>query len=441
RPHKAGRDAQARADHQVGPPVARFHRGGGATGDRRQARPSRVPWQPQSEVTTAPDGKGHFRHYEHGSIYWTFKTGAREVHGAIREKWQSLEWERGVLGYPTSDETATPDGKGRFNHFQNGSIYWTPQSGAHEVHGAIRQKWAALGWETGYLGYPTSDETTAPDTVGRYNHFQGGSIYWTPARGAFAVHKEVRDVWASQRYELGELGYPIEDTHTGNPKRQRFEGGAIENRQIKKPKTTVQLRLHAVSLVDETTDLESGDDEMHMGGAVVDGSGATRAVEKFWVADFNESGLRHKPFDPPKVLYTFGLSHSPGWPKTYVSTLLLAEADDGGFDKVLRELLKKIREYVIEQAKKAGPAIAAAFGAAVGAAAGIIGAAIGALIGYVVGELFDWFDSVFEDDILSPAVFNVTVPDVWAFAASNADTRTAKGADGEYTIRADYALG
>lgn len=28
----------------------------------------------------------------------------------------------------------------------------------HEVHGAIRDKWASLGYERGLLGYPISDE-------------------------------------------------------------------------------------------------------------------------------------------------------------------------------------------------------------------------------------------------------------------------------------------
>jgi uncharacterized protein with LGFP repeats len=50
------------------------------------------------------------------------------------------------MGYPTTDELSTPDGIGRYNHFDKaGSIYWTPGTGAHEVYGAIRQRWSALG--------------------------------------------------------------------------------------------------------------------------------------------------------------------------------------------------------------------------------------------------------------------------------------------------------
>ena len=47
-----------------------------------------------------------------------------------------------------------PDGRGRARDFDNATISWTPQTGAHEVHGDIRVKWATLHW----LGYPLTDE-------------------------------------------------------------------------------------------------------------------------------------------------------------------------------------------------------------------------------------------------------------------------------------------
>jgi C1A family cysteine protease len=139
---------------------------------------------PKEPEKAAPDGTGRFRYYEHGSIYWHPSTGAHEVHGAIWDKWASLRWETGSLGYPTTDEKKAPDGRGRYNHFQNGSIYWTPQTGAHEVRGAIRDKWAAMGWERSSLGYPTSDELPWGTGGGRISHFQHGSIVWDSQGGA-----------------------------------------------------------------------------------------------------------------------------------------------------------------------------------------------------------------------------------------------------------------
>jgi uncharacterized protein with LGFP repeats len=94
----------------------------------------------------------------------------------------ATKWTR--LGFPTTDELGTPDGHGRFNHFEHGSIYWTPETGAHEVHGLIREKWASIGWERSRLRYPTSDEETPPGGHGRVSDFQGGAIVWTPEHGA-----------------------------------------------------------------------------------------------------------------------------------------------------------------------------------------------------------------------------------------------------------------
>jgi hypothetical protein len=93
--------------------------------------------------------------------------GAYEVHGAIGAHYGALGGSGSVLGYPTTDETATPDGVGRYNHFEAGSIYWTPSTGAYEVHGLIRQFWAEHGWErNASLGYPISDELIPDRRIG-----------------------------------------------------------------------------------------------------------------------------------------------------------------------------------------------------------------------------------------------------------------------------------
>jgi hypothetical protein len=163
---------------------AKYDQLGGAAGFLGQAVTGQL-----GTIASSPNGLGYFIHYQGGSIYWSPQTGAHEVHGAIRDKWASLGWEQSLLGYPDTDETGTPDGVGRYNHFQGGSIYWTPSTGAHEVHGAIRDEWASLGWERSFLGYPVTDETGTPDGIGRYNYFQGGSIYWTPWTGAQTADK------------------------------------------------------------------------------------------------------------------------------------------------------------------------------------------------------------------------------------------------------------
>lgn len=181
-------------------------------------------------ITICPDRVGSFQHYANGSIYYHPATGAHEVHGLIRARWSSLGWERSFLGYPLTDETATPDGIGRYNHFQGGSIYWSPSTGAWEVHGSIRGKYSALGWERSFLGYPLTNETITPDGIGRFNHFQGGSIYWTPGTGAWEVHGDIRGQWAALGWERSALGYPISDEMTvygGLGRISHFQRGSI----------------------------------------------------------------------------------------------------------------------------------------------------------------------------------------------------------------------
>ena len=141
---------------------------------------------PETGEQICPDGRGRYIHFAGGSIYWTPETGAHAIYGAIRDKWAALGWETcGFLGYPVTDETGTPDGIGRFNHFEKGgSLYWTPDHGAFEIHGPIRDEWERRGWETGELGYPVSDVQPAADKEGLLARFQHGTIRWSPSRGA-----------------------------------------------------------------------------------------------------------------------------------------------------------------------------------------------------------------------------------------------------------------
>ncbi|HEY0559056.1 MAG TPA: GDSL-type esterase/lipase family protein [Frankiaceae bacterium] len=172
-----------------------------------------------------------------GAVYWTPATGAWSVRGAILARYRALGGPTGVLGFPLTDELGTPDGVGRFNHFTgNGagaSVYWTPATGAWSVRGAIRVHWAALGWETGPLGYPVTDELGTPDGVGRFNHFtgadgSGASLYWTPATGAQSIHGAIRATWAAQGWETGRLGYPVSDEYAiGGGRRSDLTGGSL----------------------------------------------------------------------------------------------------------------------------------------------------------------------------------------------------------------------
>jgi uncharacterized protein with LGFP repeats len=169
---------------------------------------------PTTDEGTTPNKIGRYNYFSlNGSIYWTGPTGAQSIHGAILNKWASMGWETSILGFPVTDEGTTPNKIGRYNYFSNdGAIYWTGPTGAWSIHGLILNKWASLGWETSFLGFPATDESGTPDGIGRFNHFTlNGSIYWTPATGAWSIHGAIRDKWASMGWERSCLGYPVGD--------------------------------------------------------------------------------------------------------------------------------------------------------------------------------------------------------------------------------------
>ncbi len=136
------------------------------------------------------DDEKYHQNFTDGAIYWTSNTGAHEVHGNIYDKWKSMGLERSFLGYPITDEKPTPRKDAVLNIFEGGAIYWSPLTGAHEIHGSIYDKWKSMGLERSFLGYPITDERPLPDGNGSISYFQGGAIVWTPVTGANVMHSK-----------------------------------------------------------------------------------------------------------------------------------------------------------------------------------------------------------------------------------------------------------
>jgi uncharacterized protein with LGFP repeats len=169
---------------------------------------------------------GAVQWFQNGRIYWRSGVGTYEVAFGIMAKYRQLGTVNSVLRFPVTGELRTADGVGAYNHFQGGSIYWSAASGAHEVHGPIRSKWAALGWERGFLRYPVSDEAAV--TGGRASQFQGGNIYWSSTTGAREVHGPILTRYLSLGGSGSRLGLPVSDEYaSGAGRRSDFQHGAI----------------------------------------------------------------------------------------------------------------------------------------------------------------------------------------------------------------------
>ena len=189
--------------------------------------------------------------YSNCTSYSSPATGTHQVCGAIRDKYQALGGPSGFLGYPTTNELGTPDGIGRYNHFQKangyhspvdgntGSIYWTPNYGAWSIQGAIRDEWASIGWQASPVGYPTTDRMNLPSRPGTFNHFnviggytssdgKTGSIYWSAGTGAHAIYGAIRQKWLTMGFEQSYLGLPTSDEFAiPGGRRNNLEGGQI----------------------------------------------------------------------------------------------------------------------------------------------------------------------------------------------------------------------
>ena len=173
---------------------------------------------------------GCYRNFQGGSVHWSPGTGAVATTGPIRASWASLGYEKGKLGYPAGPQTCGLVGGGCYQKFQGGSIHWSSATGAFATWGGMSTAWASTGYEKGKLGYPTGNETCGLVGGGCYQSFKGGSIHWSPGTGAFPTWGSMRATWASTGYEKGKLGYPTGKETCGLVNGgcyQSFKGGSI----------------------------------------------------------------------------------------------------------------------------------------------------------------------------------------------------------------------
>lgn len=195
------------------------------------------PTEPES---VNPDGQGYRQRFATGFIYWHPATGAHAVPNVTVATWERNGFEAGWLGYPTSDERAVTgqvgpgvvEAYGGVQDSQGGQIYRGPVArGAKSaaVTGAILDRWKAIGGTGSALGFPTRDEAKTPDGVGRFSEFEAGSVYWSPATGAWEVPVGILQKWATEGFERGRLGYPIGAPQSDGVYRmtQQFEHGTI----------------------------------------------------------------------------------------------------------------------------------------------------------------------------------------------------------------------
>ncbi|MBB5871872.1 hypothetical protein F4553_005251 [Allocatelliglobosispora scoriae] len=166
---------------------------------------------------------GHLHLTERPGEYAQIHAGLAATVAEVQQAVAAIEAKASSLGYRPEQQIGkiTPVPGGYVARYPNNDIYVVPGQRAYEVRGDIRAKYLVLNGPAGPLGMPQSDENPTGYRGGAYNHFVGGSIYWAPHTGPFAVRGRVRDRWAAMGWERSSLGYPVRDQH-------RMAGSAIE---------------------------------------------------------------------------------------------------------------------------------------------------------------------------------------------------------------------
>ncbi len=195
--------------------------------------------------------------FQGGKIYADAATGAHVLYGAIATEYAAtarLKTTDGKnvqtsLGLLTADETPVPGIAGAsVVHFQNGSIYQSPTTGAHVLLGAIDTAYTAAAQQLDangnsvqkILGLPTGDATSIIIIGGVSGasmvHFQGGAVYASPTTGAHVLYGTIYTEYttlAKQKDPSGNvvqqvIGLPTGDiTNIAGAGTITFQGGTI----------------------------------------------------------------------------------------------------------------------------------------------------------------------------------------------------------------------
>lgn len=177
---------------------------------------------PTADQVPSTDGQGFSQRFEHGEIVWHPDLAAFYVLDPIAHRWRELGGT--AVGYPSTDQKEWKDDSA-FNHFkemhQPQQTEWTilhhDPTGPQPLHGAIRAKYAQLGWEIAFYlgdvmdeyGFPFGAEYLTFDGSGFAQDFTKGTMVWHADLGCFFVRGPLEETWMIRGRE--QWGYPIID--------------------------------------------------------------------------------------------------------------------------------------------------------------------------------------------------------------------------------------
>jgi len=248
------------------------------------------------------------------SVQTAAATPDSDAHDAITAAWQAAGGDGSPLGPPKGD--VHPAGVGFAQDFTGGTIYFTPETGAKALYGAILDKYESMGGAaTSDLGFPNIDEVPGLVPGSRVAIFSGPDnpvIFWTPDHGAHVVRGPINAGWDKLGSSTGPLGVPVEDeNYDGAVVTQKFSAGALSFDGATRTFTTVPPEL-AAQLADLQVQLDP-----------------TAAIDQAWRTSGGPSGSLGAKQGDEYVVGTDGVGQDFARGKVYFSPTTGANALEG----------------------------------------------------------------------------------------------------------------
>ena len=162
--------------------------------------------------------------FEKGLIVGNNKKGWHISAGKIRDIWSYQGYETGYLGFPTSDIS---EQNGVYSQTYEGGIISGNDKTGYSVENTQRNK--VYEKYKDVLGAQVGTPGRNPWTGMEWYSYEGGLIVGNNSRGWFVSYGKSRDVWARTGFENG-LGFPISDIEKNEAtgmEWQSYERGVI----------------------------------------------------------------------------------------------------------------------------------------------------------------------------------------------------------------------
>jgi uncharacterized protein with LGFP repeats len=163
---------------------------------------------PTAEAVCGLPDDGCYQQFQKARIYDSASTDPVWITGEVYSSWAALGRENWVGGYPTGDRICTMADGGCYQQFQRARIYYSANSPATSITGAMYNAWAALGRETWVGGYPTGERVCGLPDTGCYQQFQHARIYDSASTDPAWITGAMFTKWAQVGRENWSGGYP-----------------------------------------------------------------------------------------------------------------------------------------------------------------------------------------------------------------------------------------